>query len=480
MNVLIVNPPRSNGLCVIREDRCEITERESIFPPYSLAQLAAVIRENGHNVDLIDANCLDLSHEEVKNLILDKEKLDAVIFRFTPTTFEDDLKISVISKEANSDILSIGMCWTLHYFAEDILEKCDYLDVYVVGEPLISVPGIISALESNNDLNQVSGVVFRKEKKIVRSEVTYNDFDYDSIPMPAYDLLPPLDSYYIRGNKGSPYTTIHTSKGCPFGCIYCTMSGTKWNSRSAKTVFEEIKYLYDNYSVKTISFFDETFTFDRDRVIEICNKLIDEEIHITWYCNTRSNKVDIELLKLMRRSGCKGISLGIESGSQKILDMAKKGTTVEQNTEAISAAKKAGIKTYCSFMFGLPGENWDTVKETMDFVKRTLPNGAQFNVVVPYPGTKLMDMAIKNRWISEDIDWTNLYQHLSTMKTEDLTTKDLENARKVAYKSLYFDPKWILMNIKWVFKNPIDFKIATKYYFKALKNYFFHGMEHSH
>lgn len=480
MNVLIINPPRVNGLCVIREDRCEITERESVFPPYSLAQLAAVLRKQGHSVDLVDANCLDLNYGEIRNLIFNHQKLDAVIFRFTPTTFEEDLKVSKITKEINSDTLTIGICWTLRYFAEKILEACSHLDFYIIDEPLISIPGLINSLNYAKDLSQAPGIVYRKDKKSFRSPIHCVDFDYDSIPMPAYDLLPSLDKYYLRGNKGSPYTTIHTSKGCPFGCIYCTVSGTKWNSRSAKTVFEEIEYLYNNHSVKTISFFDETFTFDRDRVIEICNKLIEEKIYINWYCNTRSNKVDLDLLNLMKKAGCKGISLGIESGSQKILDTAKKGTTVMQNEEAIISAKKAGIKTYCSFMFGLPGENWTTARETINFVQKTLPNGAQFNVVVPYPGTKLFDMAISKGWISEDIDWSKLYQHISTIQTDDLDSNELESIRKTAYRNLYFNPKWLFTNLFWVLKNPEDLSLALKYYLNSIKNYLLYDMEHAH
>lgn len=478
MNILLINPPRSNGLCVIREDRCEITERESIFPPYSLAQIAALLRKNGHKVDLIDANCLDLSVEDVKSLISGKNELDAVIFRFTPTTLMDDMKIALISKQIDLNICTIAMCWTLRDFAEDVLKKTENLDVYVVGEPLTTIPDLINSLGSG--IEQLPGIVFRNGTEVIKNKVSGISFDYNSIPMPAYDLLPSLDNYYLRTKPGNPYTTIHTSKGCPYGCIYCTVAGTKWNPRSADTVFEEIKSLYDKHGVKSISFFDETFTHDRERVVDICNRIIDENIKIEWYCNTRANKVDFELLKLMKTAGCQGMSLGIESGSQKLLDNARKGTTIEQNREAIKLAKKAGIKTYCSFMFGLPGENWDTVRETIDFVKDTLPNGAQFNVVVPYPGTKLFDFAIEKNWISNDIDWTRLYQHISTMQTDDLSTLELEKARKMAYKSLYFNPKWVFMNMMWIMKNPSDFSLAAKYYVKSLANYLVHGMEHAH
>lgn len=480
MNVLFINPPRSDGLCVIREDRCEITERESILPPYSLAQIAALLRTKGHEVDLIDANCLNLTIDDIKTIILNKREINVVIFRFTPTTLKDDMKVASLVKQIDSNIFTVAMCWTLRSFAVDVLKAIDDLDIYVVDEPLVSIPNIVDSLKEGNDLSQVPGIVFKFHNEIIKTAVSSSIFNYDNIPMPAYDLLPSLNNYYVRTKHGSPYTTIHTSKGCPYGCIYCTVAGTKWNPRSARKVFEEIKYLYENHGIKTISFFDETFTHDRNRVVEICNRIIDEKINIKWYCNTRSNKVDFELLKLMKFAGCEGMSFGIESGSQNLLNNSKKGTTIEQNYKAIKLAKKAGIKTYCSFMFGLPGENWTTVSETINFVKRALPNGAQFNVVVPYPGTKLLDIAIEAKWVSKDIDWTKLYQHISTMRTDDLSTEDLEAARKKAYRSLYFNPKWIFMNAIWVLKRPNDLPLAVKYYFKSLRNYVVYGMEHSH
>ena len=264
MNILIINPPRVNGLCVIREDRCEITERESVFPPYSLAQLAAVLREQGHNVDLIDANCLDLSYDEIKNLIFEHKKLNAVIFRFTPTTYKEDLQVCKIAKMSDSHIFTIGICWTLRNYAEQVLEKCNYLDFYAIDEPLICIPQILDFLDRHENLTQVSGIVYRNEKRIIRSQIKCINFDYDSIPMPAYDLLPSLDKYYLRGSKG-----LRTLPSIPAKVVHLVVSTVQFRAqngmlRSAKTVFAEIKYLCNNHHVKTISFFDETFTFDRE------------------------------------------------------------------------------------------------------------------------------------------------------------------------------------------------------------------------
>jgi radical SAM superfamily enzyme YgiQ (UPF0313 family) len=181
----------------------------------------------------------------------------------------------------------------------------------------------------------------------------------------------------------------------------------------------------------------------------------------------------------MKEGYCSGISYGIESGSQKILDKVVKNTTIKQAEDAIRWAKSVGIKTYCSFIFGLPGENLETINETLDFIKRTLPTGAQFNVAVPYPGTELFEYAVKSGKI-ENIDWRKLFQHESIMGTDELRPEDLNKARYKAYKVLYTNPRWIVQNIGYVLKNPEDFNLATKYILKIVNNLLFHEMKHGH
>jgi radical SAM superfamily enzyme YgiQ (UPF0313 family) len=208
--------------------------------------------------------------------------------------------------------------------------------------------------------------------------------------------------------------------------------------------------------------------------------LLNEGINLAWYCNTRVDRVDPELLELMRKAGCRGISYGVESGSQVILDNAKKSHAVEQACNAIKWAKDAGIKTYASFMVGLPGENWDTVQETLGFIKSALPNGAQFNVAVPYPGTELYEIAKTNGWIAENLNWRTLYQHSSAMGTAEMTSSELNQARKLLYRSLYFNPRWVLENVRFILRNPGDIPLAVRYYLKSLKSYLVHGMQHEH
>jgi len=212
-----------------------------------------------------------------------------------------------------------------------------------------------------------------------------------------------------------------------------------------------------------VSFFDETFTIDRQRVVDIAQGVRKARLGIKWYCNTRVDLVDEELMQVMYEGGCRGISYGVESGSQEVLDNAK----------------KAGIKTYCSFIFGLPGETRETVRETLNLIKRILPTSAQFNVAVPYPGTELYGIVYREG-IQPPSGWDSLYQHQAVVGTEGLSPSELDQARLSAYRTLYSSPRWWLQNIWHVLRHPGDFDLASRYAIKVANNYLFHRMRHAH
>jgi radical SAM superfamily enzyme YgiQ (UPF0313 family) len=479
MRVLLVNPPRFYGIPVIREERCEITERHSVLPPYSLLQVASILRNEGHGVRLIDANGWNLSWEELTSRIKDM-KYDVLIFRFTPTTFNGDTMIASISKKICPKALTAGICWTLRTVPEEVLWGCADLDIYIMHEYETVVPTLISAISNGEDLSTVPGIAYRSSDEVKVNSPAKPLSDWDYLPLPAYDLLPSLRNYFINTPHGSPFTIMYASKGCPYSCIFCTERNTKLKKRSAESILSELQYLKKSFDVKTVSFFDETFTIDWNRVVAICEGIKKEKLKIVWYCNTRVDLVNRDLLKIMYDGGCRGISYGVESGSQQILNNAKKGTTVKQAEDAIKWAKEVGIKVYCSFIFGLPGENWSTVDETIKFVKRTLPTGAQFNVAVPYPGTELYRIAVNKGWIKKGVSWREMYQHEAAMRTDELSFEDLNEARRRAYRALYFNLKWWTQNIWHTIKHPNDFPLAIRYALKIMKNYVFNRMTHTH
>lgn len=479
MKTLLLNPPRFEGIPVIREERCEITERYSVLEPYSLLQVAGMLREQGHEVRLIDANGLDLDWAQTESL-MKQSPYDALIFRFTPTTYDADMRTATISKRIQPDAFTAAICWTLRTQPREVLTETPALDFYIMHEYEAVTPKLFESLSNGHGPDGVSGVAYRKGQEIIVNPTAQPIIDYDSLPLPAFDLIPDLQPYHINSPHGKPFTIMYASKGCPFACTFCTVRRTSFKKRSSDSILKEISYLKERFGIRTISFFDETFTMDRKRVIELCEGLKRDNLNITWYCNTRVELVSKDLFLKMREGGCRGVSFGVESGSQQILDNIQKGNTIEEAEAAIKSAKEAGIKTYCSFIIGLPGETKDTIQETYDFVRRTRPTGAQFNVAVPYPGTPMFEEAVEKGWVKPTLNWRDLYQHSANMRTDSLTENQLESARKMAYRNLYFNSRWLLGNLYWVLKYPEDFPVATRYFVKILKNYLIHKMQHSH
>ncbi|NJD54148.1 MAG: radical SAM protein [Candidatus Methanoperedens sp.] len=467
MKVLLVNPPRFKKMSVIREERCEIIEKNSVLPPYSLLQIASLLRSQGHKVDLIDANGENIEYPAFEKMLSEND-YEAVIIKFIPSTFDCDMKVASISKKY-SDAPTIGICWTLGSFARNVLDEAKDLDIYIRHEYEVVAPDLINRLAAGPELSEVAGIAYRfdGEIKVNRDADPINN--YDDIPIPAYDLLKSFDLYYADTKHGQPFTIMYTSKGCPNSCIYCTMAKTKWKARSARSVLEELRYLKQNYNIKTIMFFDEVFTMDKKRVETIARTMVSERLNIKWYCNSRVDLIDMDLLQKMKQAGCTAVSMGIESGSQKIIGGANKRISVEESAKAIQMVKDAGIKAYCSFIFGLPGENRTTVKETIDFIKRTLPTGGEFNVATPYPGTKLYEIALEKGWITEQTDFRTLHQNKSIMRTEELTSEEINKAREMAHQAIFLNPRWWIQNIGYVIKNPDDFNLASRYAIGALK-----------
>ncbi len=463
---------------MIREERCEVTERYSILEPYSLLQLGALLRNAGHQVSLIDLNGRDLDYEALSDRVR-SFRPDVAIYRFTPTTFDWDQRTASTIKEIDRSIHTAGICWTLRTMPHPVMAGEPNMDTYVRQDYEVVVPQLVEALDQGVSLDSVAGLAYRQGGDVRTTGDPTPLKDYDSLPIPAFDLLPDLKPYFVTAPAGRPYTILYTSKGCPYKCSFCTVSGTPWKMRTAPHILEELRFLKERYGLRTASFFDETFTFNRKRVEEICRLLEEEDLRIKWYCNTRAHLVDRELLAQMRRAGCRGISFGIESGSQRILDSVEKHISVEQAREAVQSAKAEGIKTFCSFILGLPGEDWDSVEETLEFVRQTLPTSAQFNVAVPYPGTRLHEQIYGKHLVAEP-DFRKMFQDEAVVGTEKLTPQDLNKAREMAYRTLYTSGRWWRSNIKHVLLEPADLDLAIRYALKIANNYLFHGMKHAH
>jgi radical SAM superfamily enzyme YgiQ (UPF0313 family) len=239
----------------------------------------------------------------------------------------------------------------------------------------------------------VKGIAFRDGERIVSTPLRPRIENLDDLPYPAHDLLEPSVEEYI-GNYGVRNFPMITTRGCPFGCIYCsTMAfhGRKYRTRSIPNVLDELEYLIERYKVNNISFVDDNFTMQNDRVFKLCEEIRNRKLSIEWGCSARVDQVSESLLKTMKETGCRDIFFGIESASQRVLDLVNKRFTVNQAKEAVKKAEQLGIRTHCSFIIGLPGESARSLNEMMSFIDETRPSGRVLpNVLEILPGTELM------------------------------------------------------------------------------------------
>jgi radical SAM superfamily enzyme YgiQ (UPF0313 family) len=214
----------------------------------------------------------------------------------------------------------------------------------------------------------------------------------DSLPFPDRELLVHPENFHPED-----LAIIMTSRGCPFHCTFCykEMFGKRVRYRSVYNVLEEMKQVRNRYKAQQFAFKDDSFTTNKKRIIELCDRLSAEGIKISWECTTRVDLIDENLLKKMMAAGCNTIKVGIESGSAKIHHLIKKGLTFDQIRETVKIFSKHGIFWVAFFMMGLPNETEEDIYETLNFMKEIQPDYASIGVYESYPGTELFEMGSK-------------------------------------------------------------------------------------
>ncbi len=413
MKVLLIDPPFYRFI-----------DYYNRYFPVGLSYLAAMLQREGHEVLIYDADCnvnptnMDFSKLE-DNYLLYLESLKdnnhpiwqemrEKVHSFSPdivgvtiwTTFAASaFRIASIIKEINKDMPLVmgGPHVTLKY--DEVFKICSDVDILVRGEGEETVPELVRAMKGKVGvkieaarLKSISGISYRNNGEIVHNPERSFVKDLDSIPFPSRDLLI-NKAYYTSEDMG----LMMTSRGCPFGCTYCATSIWKRNTRyrSVDNVIEEIKFVMNRYGTTQFTFKDDSFTVNRKRVYEFCDRLIDENIRIKWDTNTRVNMVDEDLLIKMKEAGCNSIKVGIESGSERILKLMKKQISLEQSREAARLFRKVGIHWTGYFLMGLPTETKEDAYQTLEFMKELKPDFASFCTYEPFPGTELFEIGLR-------------------------------------------------------------------------------------
>jgi radical SAM superfamily enzyme YgiQ (UPF0313 family) len=301
----------------------------------------------------------------------------------------------------------------------------------------------------------------------------------DELPYASEFIKEYLDvKDYFFAAATYPAIQIFTGRGCPFRCNFCvypqTMHGHKYRTRSAENIVGEFQYIADNFhEVKEVVIEDDTFTTDKNRILEFCNLLIERGLpkRLKWLCNARVN-LDFETMKMMKKAGCRLIIPGIESGNQQILNNIKKGTKIEQFELYVKNAKKAGLLIHACYMVGNQGETTETMQETLRLALKLNTDTAQFFPLIPYPGTEAYDWAKQNGYIEPEYE--NYCKedgtHSTVLNLPGLTAEQIVDFCNMARKKYYLRPRYILHRLKVGLTNIDDFKRSLKA-FKKLKGY---------
>jgi len=391
----------------VHEENLRVVQKYfGLFPPLSLAWVASIIRDSGHDSIIIDARTLRLTPDDVGKRLV-KYKPDIIGFMMTTYMFPETLEwIKYLKNYLSNNRINVKVLiggYNLRVYPKESLSHKE-IDYGCLEHAYYTVPALLSELEKKNPcFDHIPGLVWKNKDLIVVNPNTQK-IDFNLFPFPARDLLP-NELYAEFPTQRKNFTVMVTSLGCPHSCNFCEANTTSYSPRNPELVVKEIEECYNKYGIREIDFFDYQFTSDKNRVKKICELLIEKKIDIIWACRSRVDTVDENLLKMMALAGCNRIYWGIESSSQQVLDSFNKGITIEQIIETIKSSKKLNIQNLGFFLIGTPEETHYTVNQNIKFAKQLDLEYVQFSKLLAKPGTKLLQNMINNGHQDFWSDW---------------------------------------------------------------------------
>jgi anaerobic magnesium-protoporphyrin IX monomethyl ester cyclase len=450
MKVLVANPPWPGPGYGARSDVRWPHKRSDKYIEYPiyLSYTVAVIEEAGFDVSFIDAIMDELGIDEFARQVQELAPRLAIIETSTPS-IEFDLETAAATKELSPGTFVALIGSHVTFFDREMVADNPAVDAVVRGEFEYTAADLARALDNGGNLSQVSGLTYRDADGDVRRNPDRPLFEpLDKMPFPARHNVRG-DGYRAGIYSGGQPTAMISSRGCPYRCTFCLwpdiLYGHKFRARSAQNVVDEIEEAVRKFGHDEIYFDDDTFTIDRQRVMDIC-RLINErglEQEVEWIAQCRVDTVDREMLEAMKAANCGYILFGVESGSPKMLKQMKKGITLDKVREAFKLTRELDIKTQAFFLFGMPGETPETIRETIEFAKEISASSTQFAVAIPHPGTALYEECRANGWLTSE-NWADYTSESSLIETPWLSAREVEEARIQAYREYYYRPRYIV------------------------------------
>ena len=400
INVLLIRPPESLKMGLL-----QATNVTGCFPALGIAYLAAVLRETEVPVSIIDMEAEEMSLGDDLELRLRRADPGLVGITCTTLIWPAAAQIARFIKQILPEtFVAVGGPQPTIYPKECLMNQA--VDAACIGEGEQTILELAEVVRGERELKDVAGIAYRKDAPTGDTATLTPPrqpiADLDSIPLPAVDLLP-MDRYYALTVE-SPFMTMVTSRGCPYKCTFCSQVyvGGKFRQRSAENVLVEFKRFAEELDVREIVIFDETFTVNKERLLTICRGIEEAGWNIRWTLRGRLDNVDEEVAHWLKKAGCYGVHMGVESGEQFVLDLMKKSLDIDTIRNNFRLAREAGLETRGYFMLGYPGETRESIEKTIRFPRELGLDWASFTITVPHPACPLYDLALEAGVLTDD------------------------------------------------------------------------------
>ena len=454
--VLLIYPPSP---VINREDRCQQPTKELLvippLPPTDLMYLASIAESCG-----FEAIIRDYSQGGDFEADLKEFQPNYLVANIATPTFQSDMMAVKLAKEIVSSICTIVKGAPFLTYNTNTIYENPFIDYVIMGEAELTLKDILDGVPNCDIL----GICYRENFQPVKNDKRPFIDNLDILPFPARHLVD--NSIYKRPDNGKVQAVVKVARGCPFHCFFClatSVSGAKVRTRSPENIVAELKECVEKYNIKNFLFWSDIFNFNREWTLELCQKIIESGLKITWSSNTRADTMDDEMAKMMYKSGCRLVSIGVESGSQKMLDNIGKKITLDDIRNTVKILKKNKIKIYNYFVIGLPWETEETVEETIKFAIELDSNFISFYTATPLPGTKYFAYAMLNKLVEGNLDFRSAYYE-PVVRSEHLSKERIFELHKQAIKRFYLRPKFILKTL------------LSLRSFAEFKNYFLAGV----
>lgn len=441
--VLLLTPPLS-----LEERYAGLKAAGNTLPSLGLCYLAAIALRKKWEVRILDLAVLGMELREVISEVVKENPQLVGITAPTPAIN----KVAILIKEIKNHLpQGVTLLGGPHISAlpEETMRDVSSLDIGVIGEGEATFKEILEFMEGKKSLNEINGIIYKRNGEIFKNIPREPIRDLDSLPFPAWELLPSLSKYYrpsLHCIRKLPATILVTSRGCPYRCAFCDHSvfGYKIRYHSPSYVVDMMNHLYLKYGIKEFALHDECLLVDKSRAVEMCEKISKKgKVKFSWTIQVRGDQIELNLLKLFKKSGCWQIQLGIESGSEKILQNLKKGVSKEQIKKACQLVKKAGLQLKGFFMLANPGETLESIAETVQFIHDLPLDDFQLTFFTPYPGSPIFGEIEKwGMWVSKNYSRMNEYQLVFLPR--GLDPRVVTTEFKKSYRRFYLRPRVVL------------------------------------